>query len=129
MDGNVSPRILVIDNDEGLVRAMTTRLESFGYECVTACNGEEGLREYSWGEVDLIITDLNMPELDGVGLINRIRAVSNVPVIVMTGFSRQYRDRLQVIPDVTLLQKPFETQALLDLVRVELIQGGDRLVG
>lgn len=129
MDVKTSSRVLIIDNDEAIVRAIVTRLESIGCDCATASNGEEGLHEHSLGDFDLIITDLNMPELDGVGLINRIRASSGIPIIVMTGFSRQYRARLQMIPDVTMLQKPFETQALLDLVRVELSQSGCRLAG
>lgn len=117
-----TPRILVIDNDEGLIQAITTRLRGSDYECVTAGNGEEGLAEYSMGGIDLVISDLNMPTLDGIGFIERVRAASSVPIIVMTGFSNEYRERVGRIPNVTLLQKPFETQALLDLVEVELAQ-------
>lgn len=129
MNENVSPRILIIDNDEGLVHAVTTRLESQGYRCTTASNGEEGLSEYSLGEIGLVITDLNMPFLDGVGLIDRIRTISTVPIIVMTGFVDQYKRDLRKFPNISVLQKPFETQALIDLVQVDLIQHTDRLAG
>ena len=129
MGDSASPRILVIDNDEGLAQAVATRLRSQGYACITASNGEEGLSEYSLGEIDLIVTDLNMPALDGVGLIDRIRSGSTVPIIVMTGFSDQYKKELRKIPNVSVLQKPFETQALLDLVNLELAQCSDRLAG
>lgn len=129
MGNTALPRILVIDNDEGLAQAVATRLESQGYICVTASNGEEGLSEYSLGEIDLIVTDLNMPALDGVGLIDRIRSDSTVPIIVMTGFSDQYKKELRKIPNVSVLQKPFETQALLDLVNLELAQYTNRLAG
>ena len=129
MNEKTSPRILVIDNDEGLAQAVATRLESQGYLCITANNGEQGLSEYSLGEIDLVITDLNMPSLDGVGLIDRIRTSSAVPIIVMTGFSDQYKRELRKIPNVSVLQKPFETQALLDLVQVDIAQHTDRLAG
>ena len=129
MDNKSLPRVLVIDNDEGLAQAVATRLQSQNYACVTASNGEEGLSEYSLGEFDLVVTDLNMPALDGVGLIDRIRRSSAVPIIVMTGFSDQYKQELRKIPNVSVLQKPFETQALLDLVQVELAQRIDRLAG
>lgn len=129
MNEKASPRILVIDNDEGLAQAVATRLESQGYVCITANNGEEGLSEYSLGEIDLVITDLNMPSLDGVGLIDRIRSSSAVPIIVMTGFSDQYKQELRKIPNVSVLQKPFETQALLDLTQIELAQHAGRLAG
>ena len=129
MNEKASPRILVIDNDEGLTQAVATRLESQGYRCTTANNGEQGLSEYSLGEIDLVITDLNMPSLDGVGLIDRIRTSSGVPIIVMTGFSDQYKRELRKIPNISVLQKPFETQVLLDLVQVDITPHSDRLAG
>lgn len=122
-------KILVIDNDEGLVQAVTTRLEAHGYSCVTANNGEEGLSAFSACEIGLIITDLNMPALDGIGFVDRIRSSSSSPIIIMTGFSDQYRQQLRRIPNAVVLQKPFETQVLLDLVEVELAQSIDRLAG
>ncbi len=129
MDTKKSSRILVIDDDEHLVTALATRLKASGYQCVTASNGQEGLSEYSLGDIDLVVTDLNMPALDGVGFVNRIRADSSVPIIVMTGFTDQYREHLRAIPDVTLVQKPMDSHAFLDLVQVELSQRSSRLAG
>ena len=127
MEKSALRRVLVIDNDEGLAQAVATRLKSQGYECITASNGEEGLSDYSLGEIDLVITDVNMPVLNGVGLIDRIRVNSAVPVIVMTGFFDEYKRELRRIPNVSVLKKPFESQDLLDLVQAELAQCTDRL--
>jgi len=119
------PRILVIDNDEGLTQAVSTRLNNNGYECITASNGEEGLSTYTLGEIDMVITDLNMPSLNGVELIDRIRSSSAVPIIVMTGFFDEYKRKLRKVPNVSVLQKPFESQVLLDLVQTEMAQCTD----
>ncbi len=121
-----TPRILIIDNDEDLVAAIKTRLESLGYECLTASNGEEGLDQFSCGGADLIITDLNMPHLDGVGLAERLSRCSGVPIIVVSGFTKEYEHRLQHLPRIATLKKPFATEVLVDLVESELARRGKR---
>jgi len=93
MHGKSAKTILVIDNDDGMVQVITTRLKSQGYNCVTAQNGEEGLANYSLGGIDLVITDLNMGSLDGIGFIERVRLFSMVPMIVVTGYAKNYRKK------------------------------------
>ncbi len=119
-----SPRILIIDNDEGMVNAVTTRLEAEGYRCVTAHTGAQGLAEFSDDAIDLVVTDLNMPSLDGADLIQRLRRQSDVPIIVITGFSREYADQLAGASNITIVEKPFEAQAFLDLVTTALAMIG-----
>ena len=121
MSNQTSPRILIVDNDEGMVQALSTRLEAEGYQCVTAHTGAQGLGEFEQGTIDLVVTDLNMPVLDGAALILRIRAHSDVPIIVVTGFSREYGEHLEGVTNVTLIEKPFEAQAFMDLVTTALV--------
>jgi len=81
------PRILIIEDDRRLLGAIVERLEMAGYECVFAGRGDEGLTEYSHTEIDLIITDLNMPGLDGRELLRKLRADPRfvaLPTIVLT---------------------------------------------
>ena len=112
-------RILIIDDDEDLVTAIKTRLESLGYECLIAHNGEQGLAQFTGG-IDLIITDLEMPHLDGVGLAKRLSACSNVPIIILSGMTKKYEHRLQGLCRVVTLRKPFTTEMLVDLVESEM---------
>ncbi len=115
-----SASILIIDNDEGVVRAISTRLGASGHRCICAHTGAQGLAEFSQGPIDLVVTDLNMPTLDGMELIRKIRARTHVPIIVITGFRAEYYDGLRGFPDVTVIEKPFDSQAFEDLVATEL---------
>ena len=129
MSSDRQPKILIIDNDEDLLRALDRRLDSLGYHCQTANSGTQGLSEFSYGDYDLIITDLNMPSLDGVGLVKKIREFSVVPVIIITGFRKEYASRLDQYSDITILRKPFEANQLIDLVTTELALGRTRKAG
>lgn len=115
-----SPRILIIDNDEGVVAAITARLESMGYQCVTASTGAQGIAAFRDQDINLVITDLNMPAGDGVVLTRTLRETSDVPIIIVTGFHDEYRSDLSSIPSVILLEKPFDSNDLIDIVETEL---------
>lgn len=115
-----SREILIVDNDEGVVRALATRLEDAGYTCKTASSGAQGLALFSHEHIALVITDINMPNGDGLSLIQSIRGRANTPIVAISGFSQNYERQLAKYPGVTLFQKPFEAASLLDLVEVEI---------
>ncbi|MCA9293333.1 MAG: response regulator [Phycisphaerales bacterium] len=117
---NHRPTILVIDNDEGVTTALSVRLDHAGYRCVTACTGAQGLARFREDDIDLVITDLNMPALDGVELTRSIRQVSQVPIVIITGFHADFKRNLRNISNVTVLQKPFDIAQLLELIEVEI---------
>lgn len=114
------PRILVIDDDSRLLAAVVTRLRSAGYDCITAGRGDEGLQRYSLSGVDLIITDMNMPGLDGVGVVRLIRNSSDVPIIILTGHAESYRDAMGRLHNITVMAKPFDSATLLRRVKSEI---------
>lgn len=114
------PRILIIDNDEGVVHALAVRLTHCGYACATATSGSQGLSMFRDQPADLVISDLNMPAGDGVSLASSLRKHSDVPIIFITGFQDEYRRRLRAIDNVTVFRKPFDTQDLLEIVEAEL---------
>ncbi len=125
-------KILVID-DEGDIRDVLTKLlQREGYEVTVAGNGNEGLAAFQVLKPDIIITDIIMPEMDGVGVIKEIRSQSSgVKIIAISGGGKQ--DSLQYQPesisttvylaaadsagaDLTLT-KPFNKQQLLDSIQ------------
>lgn len=112
--------ILLVDNDEGFLEAMSTRLSHAGYRCVSARCGAQGVALFHEYEPDAVITDLNMPSGDGVSLAKSIRSQSSTPIIVVTGFEDAYQRELFGILDLEVVGKPFEFEVLLELLETEL---------
>src|SRR5437016_7541318 len=77
-------RVLVVDDEPQITRVLRTVLTSQGYQVKTAAEGEAALVNFSEWRPELVITDLVMPHMDGVELCRRIRAISNVPIIVLS---------------------------------------------
>lgn len=81
--------VLVVDDDAQILRALRTSLQARGFEVVTASNGETALDLLAESEVDLVVLDLGLPGIDGHEVIKRLRAWSDVPVIVLSVRERQ----------------------------------------
>lgn len=78
-------RILVVDDEPQIVRALAIHLRARGYEVVTASDGTEALQEATARVPDLVILDLGLPDLDGVDVITGLRGWSSVPILVLSG--------------------------------------------
>ena len=80
-------KILLIDDEEDLVLLMTKKLESEGYDVMSASNGEEGITKAKADKPDLVICDLKMPVKDGFEVLKELRQKKNInaPFIMLTG--------------------------------------------
>ena len=78
-------RILVIDDAPDLALVMRMLLERAGHEVISADNGRRGLRRFFEDRPDLVVLDLRMPELDGWQTLERLRDLSDVPVLIVSG--------------------------------------------
>src|SRR5258707_12866756 len=79
-------RILVVDDNDLVLRTVRTMLERAGHQAATAVNGLDGLRQLRSASFDLVITDILMPELEGLEMMRALRQSSSaIPIIVMTG--------------------------------------------
>jgi len=79
-------RILIADDEEAISTILAKRLAREGYNCVTAQNGREALSHFYKDTFSLIITDIKMPEMDGIELLKRIKGINpNIRVIMVTG--------------------------------------------
>ena len=77
-------KILVVDDEALLVKGIKFNLENDGYTVVTGSDGEQAVEQAAAGCIDLIVLDLMMPKLDGLGACRRIREFSDVPIIMLT---------------------------------------------
>jgi two-component system KDP operon response regulator KdpE len=77
-------RILVVDDESQITRVLRRSLSGQGYEVQVAGEGEEALKTFNLWKPDLVVTDLAMPNMGGLELCRRLRAVSRVPIIVLS---------------------------------------------
>jgi two-component system KDP operon response regulator KdpE len=85
----MSDRILIVDDDITLLDLLKQSLEKAGYKVLTATNGIDGLQMVYGDKVDLIILDVMMPRMDGWETCNRIREISDVPIIMLTAKDKE----------------------------------------
>ena len=118
-------RVLVVDDEPQITRVLKTVLTSQGYQVRVAAEGESALSNVSEWRPELVITDLYMPRLDGVELCRRIRALSAVPIIVLSvkGEERTKVEALDSGAD-DYVTKPFGIDELLARVRAALRRSG-----
>ncbi len=76
--------ILVVDDEPQLVKVLRGYLEQGGFRVVTAGDGPMALTQYKHEKPDLVLLDLNLPGMDGIEVARRLRALSNVPIIMVT---------------------------------------------
>lgn len=114
-------KVLVIDDDPQIRRAMRTTLTSHGYEVNDARSGEDGLDELRNRNYDLVLLDLNMPGMGGMEACRLIRASSEIAIIMLTvnNAERQKVDALDAGAD-DYITKPFSTPELLARIRASL---------
>ena len=114
-------RVLVVDDEPQITRVLRTVLTSQGYQVRTAAEGESALHNFAEWRPELVITDLYMPHMDGVELCRRIRAMSSVPIIVLSvkGEEQTKVEALDSGAD-DYVTKPFGIDELLARVRAAL---------
>src|SRR5437867_13402210 len=114
-------RVLVVDDEPQITRVLRTVLTSQGYQVQTAGEGQAALANFNEWHPELVITDLFMPRMDGLELCKRIRAVSAVPIIVLSvkGEERAKVEALDSGAD-DYVTKPFGIDELLARVRAAL---------
>src|SRR5882724_2299186 len=115
-------RVLVIDDDDDIRGLVTTLLERGGSVVRDAPNGREGLREFHAWRPDLVVLDVSMPELDGWNVLERIRDMSDVPVLMLTarGDELERVRGLQAGADDYVV-KPFGKQEIVARVQALLL--------
>jgi two-component system, chemotaxis family, chemotaxis protein CheY len=115
----MSRRILVVDDSPTLVKFVSYSLKSSGYEVVGACDGMDALEKVSHLEsnIDLVITDLNMPNIDGYELIATLRQnvkFSEVPIIILSSEEGdEDKQKGESVGATSYLVKPFKSSVLL----------------
>jgi two-component system chemotaxis response regulator CheY len=113
--------ILTVDDSRTMRNMLRITLEESGFRVLQAADGVLGLEALDAETPDVIVTDINMPNLDGFGFIEAVRAKSRyagVPILVLTTESdRSLKDRARSAGATGWITKPFEQNRLIDVVR------------
>lgn len=123
-------KILLIEDDDQLCRMMQFALIKAGHVVTMASNGVDGIRRHREAPADLVITDIFMPEEDGLGVIMALRRETpSVAMIAMSGCASRNPDWLDIaarIGAMRTLAKPFLAQELIELVAKVLAERAGR---
>jgi len=121
--GNMRPKrtILCVDDNEQALSIRKLMLETRGYRVLAYSNGQDALARFKQGGVDLVLSDLQMPGLDGAGLVEKIKEIStSTPAILFSGKIRMYEKEMRA--DVFLPKGMYAPMELLERIRVLLIK-------
>jgi two-component system chemotaxis response regulator CheY len=115
-------RALIVDDSRTMRRSVMFALQKIpGMVCVEAQDGVDGLKKFSQGKFDVVLTDINMPLMDGLKLVNHIRSDPSqreLPIVVITTESAvEDRQKAMSLGASAYLIKPVQAQAILDTVK------------
>lgn len=117
----MSKKVLTVDDSRTMRQMLEVALTAAGYEVIQAGDGVEGLETLAVAEPDVIVTDINMPRLDGFGFIEGVRALERhraVPILVLTTESDvEKKERARRAGATGWIVKPFDPVKLVSAIR------------
>jgi DNA-binding response OmpR family regulator len=116
---NAAQTILIVDDDAPVARMFERYVSTAGYTALVATTAEDAMRQLDERRIDVVITDLRMPFVDGFLLVYHLRsseAHQHIPVIIVTGDTALTKDELDELAGLaaTVRYKPIEARELLD---------------
>lgn len=112
-------RILIVDDEQNVRQLIAKVLEKEGYEILTACNGEEGLEVFQKNNIDLIISDIKMPKMNGIEFLHKVKEQEpGVGFILITAFATM-ETAIDAIKSGAqdYVTKPFDIKEILNAVK------------
>lgn len=120
-------KVLVIDDDPSLLRALRLGLRSGGHEVITAANGDQGISATARNAPDIVILDLGLPDVNGLEVCRRIRQWSDVPIVVLSAIDSEERKIAALDGGANdYVTKPFGMGELEARIRAALRRGRDQ---
>lgn len=119
-------RVLVVDDEAQIVRALSINLQALGYEVDSAASGEEALRKAADDRPDAVILDLGLPGIDGVEVIRGLRGWTRIPIIVLS-VREEEREKIAALDAGAddYVTKPFGMGELVARLRAALRRSSD----
>lgn len=119
--GGTMKTIMTVDDSASVRMMVNFTLSQLGFDIVEAVDGKDALKKLSGRSIHMLITDVNMPELDGIGLVKKIRENPSyrfIPIIVLTTESQEEKKKEGKLAGATgWIVKPFKPEQLIAVVR------------
>lgn len=113
--------VMAVDDSASVRQMVQFTLQDAGYTVVTATDGADALTKLKSGPVNMVLTDLNMPNLDGIGLIRAVRAIPEckfIPIVMLTTESQGARkDEAKAAGATGWIVKPFKPEQLIAVIK------------
>ena len=112
-------KILIIEDDQAIVRLMRIALRTNGYDSIVASNGVDGISMFLQDKPNLVLLDMGLPDIDGFEVLKQIRIVSETPVIIVSARDREV-EKVKALDEGAndYVTKPFNIGELLARIRV-----------
>jgi len=114
-------KILVVDDSDTLRKVVCMALASAGYEVIEACDGKDALSKLNGEKINLIISDVNMPNMDGISFVKEVKKLANykfTPIIMLTTESEESKKMEgKEAGAKAWVVKPFKPEKMLDAVQ------------
>jgi DNA-binding response OmpR family regulator len=119
MGQEVKNKILLVEDDEDTQVALAMLFELEGFDVITAADGEAAYLRAVAEQPDLIVTDINMPKVNGLDLIRLVRSdgrIEGIPIVAVSAVEKQYLNRAIEMGAIAVAQKPIEFDHFLSLI-------------
>lgn len=116
----MAKRILVVEDEEDVLRVVTLRLESSGYEVIPAVDGLDGLDKAKRSKPDLIILDVMLPKMDGYKVCKMLKFsedYKDIPIVILTARMESNKKLAEELRYDAYITKPFDFAALLQTIK------------
>lgn len=114
-------QVLIVEDEVGLLEILELNFRSAGYRVLTATDGVKAWHQFDRKRPDLLVLDLNLPQMSGFRLLELVRSESEVPVVILTAYDFAEAEEIAHYRPDAFVKKPFDVR--------ELIRMADGLVG
>lgn len=114
----MAKKILIVDDDEALLKTFSFIISHEGYECIISHGGKEALEKVNSEEIDFVFLDFLLPGTDGVEVYKGIKAIKpNLPVVIMTGYvEKEVTQNIRNSGSYGILYKPFDVEKISNIL-------------
>lgn len=117
----MSKTVLIVDDSASMRQLVSFALRDAGYDVIDAINGKDAMNKLNGGKIDMVVTDLNMPEMDGIEFIKQVRNKSGyrfTPIVMLTTESQEAKKQEGKQAGASgWIVKPFTPEQLIDIVK------------